>query len=65
MKGGVGATLFGFGVCCVVESGFLKHDGAPKLLWIAAGTLSLIIMIVGLIMLIKAGVMENELKKSG
>ena len=63
VTGGTGASLFGFGLCAVVESGFLKHSGSGSdwWLWMGLGTLSLIMTIFGLVLLIKAGLMEKEL----
>ncbi len=58
--GGTGASLFGFGICCVVESGFLKHGGAPVWKWVLLGTLSLIILITGVVLLIKAGFVGEQ-----
>lgn len=59
--GGVGASLFGFGLCAVVESGFLKHSGSEWWHWAGLGTISLIVTVVGLVLLIKAGLMEKDL----
>ena len=61
--GGGGAALLGFGVCCTVESGFLKHGGEPWYVWAVWGTLSLCPVIAGIVFLIKAGLLEYELKK--
>ncbi|MCA1761751.1 MAG: hypothetical protein LC664_01940 [Flavobacteriales bacterium] len=54
IKGGVGSALFGFGLCCLLESGFLKHGDSPTIYWVAAGTASLIIVLSGLNILIDA-----------
>ncbi|NHF60009.1 hypothetical protein FK220_011695 [Flavobacteriaceae bacterium TP-CH-4] len=61
-QGGVGASLFGFGLCAVVESGFLKHSDAPSWKWISLGTLSLCVVLLGLVLLIKAGFLGEQLK---
>ena len=45
--GGLGTALLGFGLCALVESAFLKHDGAEMWQWIFAGTVSLIIVMTG------------------
>ncbi|MEP3210079.1 MAG: hypothetical protein ABJN95_12850 [Maribacter sp.] len=63
VKGTLGALLFGFGLCCMIESGFLKHTGAPWYEWVLAGTISLCITMAGLVYLIKAGISGHELKK--
>ena len=62
LTGGAGTSLFGLGLCAVVESGFLKHSGAPWWLWVGLGSLSLVITMTGLVLLIKAGIMEKDLK---
>ncbi|WP_281540286.1 hypothetical protein [Maribacter aestuarii] len=62
--GGIGASLFGFGLCCLVESGFLKYGDAPWYQWVLAGTVSLCIVMFGLILLLKASSLENQLKKN-
>jgi len=62
-KGTLGAILLGSGLCCMIESGFLKYSGAIWYEWAAAGTLSLCITISGAVLLIKAGVLGHELKK--
>lgn len=61
LTGGAGACLFGFGLCAVVESGFLKHSGTLWWHWAGLGTVSLVITMLGLVLLIKAGIMEKEL----
>lgn len=64
LLGGIGASLFGFGICCTVESGFLKHGGAPIWKWVLFGTISLVVLISGLVLLIKAGFVGEQLKQS-
>ena len=54
LRGGLGAALTGFGICAIVECGFLKHDGAPVIQWAGFGTLSLIVFIAGICLLIDA-----------
>lgn len=63
VKGTLGALLFGFGLCCMIESGFLKHTGAQWYEWVLAGTIALCITMAGLVYLIKAGILGHELKK--
>jgi len=63
LQGGIGASLFGLGLCCTIESAFLKHTGTIWYYWLSAGTVSLGITIFGLVLLIKAGSLENQLKK--
>lgn len=54
LRGGFGATLTGFGLCAVVECGFLKHDGLDLWAWVGLGTLSLIAFNAGICLLIDA-----------
>jgi len=62
-QGGVGASLFGAGLCGCIESGFLKHQSAtPWYEWVGLGTLSLVVTLFGLVLLIKAGHLEKSLK---
>ena len=61
--GGLGASLFGLGVCAVLESAFLKHSGALWCVWAVLGTLSLASMVMGIVLLIKAGFMERDMKQ--
>ena len=61
--GGLGASLFGFGVCAVMESAFLKHSGTLWYVWTVLGTLSLASMVMGIVLLIKAGFMERDMKQ--
>ena len=62
-QGGVGALLLGSGISCAVESGFLKHQDVPWYVWVLAGTGSFCLIIPGVVLLIKAGILENELQK--
>ncbi len=52
IRGGLGAALFGLGLCCLLESAFLKHGHSEVWLWAVAGTISLVITISGLSLLI-------------
>ncbi|TMM57261.1 hypothetical protein FEE95_12300 [Maribacter algarum] len=63
IKGTLGALLFGFGLCCMIESGFLKHGGSIWYEWVLAGTISLCVTISGAVFLIQAGILGRELKK--
>ncbi|MGB7395758.1 MAG: hypothetical protein WA913_15330 [Pricia sp.] len=62
--GSVGAALLGFGVCCAVESGFLKHGDEPWFVWVPLGTLSLCPIIAGVVFLVRAGILGHELKNT-
>ncbi|MEM7381077.1 MAG: hypothetical protein AAF361_07750 [Bacteroidota bacterium] len=63
LNGSLGALAFGTGLCCAIESGFLKHNGASWHLWVLAGTASLALVISGLVLLIRAGILGEVLKK--
>jgi hypothetical protein len=54
LRGGVGASLIGAGVCCTIEVAFAKHAGAEFISWFVLGTLSLAILIAGVCLLIDA-----------
>ena len=54
VRGGLGASLSGFGACAIVECGFLKHEGAPWLEWVGLGTLSLIAFNAGICLIADA-----------
>jgi hypothetical protein len=45
--GALGSLVLGFGLCLLVESGFVKHSNAPSWQWISLGTLSLILIMSG------------------
>lgn len=63
LTGGFGAVLVGAGISCAIESGFFKNDGGPMLQWVLAGTGSLSLIILGVVLLIKAAFIEQRLKK--
>ncbi len=63
IKGTLGALLLGFGLCCMIESGLLKYSGAVWYAWVIAGTVSLCLTVSGVVLLVRAGVLANELKK--
>ena len=46
--GALGSLVLGFGLCLLVESGFIKHSEAPYWHWISLGTLSLILIMSGI-----------------
>lgn len=60
--GGCGAVLLGTGVSCAIESGFLKHNSTLWWQWTLAGTGSLVLLISGIVLLIKAAFIERQLK---
>lgn len=47
-SGGIGTGLLGFGLSALVESGFLKHNASAETWqWVAAGTISLVLVMAG------------------
>ena len=52
IQGTVGILLTGAGISMVVEAGLYKHTHPPLLIWMGAGTLSLIVLMAGLILMI-------------
>lgn len=64
IKGGVGAIMLGTGLSGAIESGFLKNNNEAGLLWILTGTLSLGLVISGVVFLIQAGLIDHELRKT-
>jgi hypothetical protein len=57
--GALGCLAVGFGLCLLVESGFLKHSDSPDWQWITLGTLSLIVIMSGINFLFRS--FENKL----
>jgi len=63
ITGTLGTLLLGSGLCVLLESSHLKHDGAQLYTWLLTGTIALAFVIAGVVMLIKAGVIEDNIKK--
>jgi hypothetical protein len=60
IQGGLGSSLTGFGLCCLIEAGFLKHQNEALIIWVGAGTLALVITLSGINLLI--GALEHKIK---
>ncbi|RRO20131.1 hypothetical protein [Flavobacteriaceae bacterium 14752] len=58
--GALGSLVLGFGLCLLVESGFIKHSEAPTWHWIGLGTLSLILIMSGINFLFRS--FESKIK---
>ncbi|MBS3739009.1 hypothetical protein [Mesohalobacter halotolerans] len=58
--GTLGSLTLGFGLCLLVESGFIKHNEASSWQWIGLGTLSLILIMSGINFLFKS--FESKIK---
>ncbi|MFS4468266.1 hypothetical protein [Maribacter sp. 2210JD10-5] len=63
LTGGFGAVSLGAGLSGSIESGFLKYSGADMWIWIGCGTLSLCVLVLGIILLIKAGLLSLKLNE--
>jgi hypothetical protein len=61
--GGLGSLVLGFGLCLLVESGFMKHSDAATWQWVVLGTLSLILIMSGINFLFKSFEGKLNLKK--
>jgi len=61
--GALGSLVLGFGLCLLVESGFIKHSDAPDWHWITLGTLSLILIMSGINFLFQSFKCKLKLKK--
>jgi len=54
LRGGIGVSLIGAGLCCTIEVAFMKHAGASFITWFILGTVSLAVVIAGNCLLIDA-----------
>ena len=61
--GALGSLVLGFGLCLLVESGFIKHSESPAWQWISLGTLSLILIMSGINFLFRSFEGKLEMKK--
>ncbi|MEO1516105.1 MAG: hypothetical protein AAFV95_13865 [Bacteroidota bacterium] len=52
LQGASGVVLLGMGLCMLLESAFFKHSHPPAWQWIGAGTLSLCVVMAGLMLVI-------------
>jgi uncharacterized membrane protein HdeD (DUF308 family) len=62
--GGLGTALLGIGLSALVESGFLKHSQAEAWQWVAAGTLSLILIMTGITFLFESFACKQGMSNS-
>ena len=61
--GALGSLVLGFGLCLLVESGYIKHSESPAWHWIGLGTLSLILIMSGINFLFRSFEGKLEMKK--
>ncbi len=60
LTGGIGTSLVGFGLAAAIEVGFLKNQGESMAVWVPLGTLAILVFILGIVLMIKAGRYENR-----
>ena len=65
LNGFFGALLFGGGLTLAIESGFLKHSLQPWYYWVIGGTVGLSLALIGVVILIRAGVLKSEMDREG
>lgn len=63
LYGWVGSLVLGFGLCLLLESGFIKHSKAPLWHWISLGTLSLVLIMSGINFLFRSFEAKLNMKK--
>ncbi len=54
LRGGIGASLTGFGLSWAIETGFVKHQATNTMEWLIPGTLALVVFMSGICLLIDA-----------
>jgi hypothetical protein len=64
LYGGLGTGILGFGLSALVESGFLKHSACETWQWVAAGTLSLLLIMTGINFLFESFACKQRLTDS-
>ena len=62
LNGALGAFLFGSGLCVVIESGFLKHESVFWAWWVLSGTAGIGLTLSGVVLLIRAGIIHEQLR---
>lgn len=63
VKGGLGSVFFGSGLSIAIESSHIKHSMAEDYIWILGGTAGIGLALVGIFLLIQAGILQRELDK--
>ncbi|MDC7998321.1 hypothetical protein [Gilvibacter sediminis] len=61
-NGVVGALLLGSGLSVALECSQLKHNGADFWLWTLGGTAGIGLVLSGVVLLIRAGIINEQLK---
>ena len=52
IQGTIGILLFGFGLCLFSEASFFRRTDPPAWQWVGFGTLSLVVVMAGLILIV-------------
>ncbi|NQX78638.1 hypothetical protein [Gilvibacter sp.] len=58
----MGALLLGSGISVALECSQLKHNGADFWLWTLGGTAGIGLVLSGVVLLIRAGIINEQLK---
>lgn len=62
-NGAVGALLFGSGLSIAIESSHIKHSVNDFWLWVIGGTVGIGLALSGVVLLIKAGILEYKMQQ--
>lgn len=63
-NGVVGALLLGSGLSIALECSHIKHSGGDFWLWTLGGTAGIGLLLSGVVMLVRAGILNAEIKAS-
>jgi hypothetical protein len=63
LNGGIGALLFGSGLSMAMECSHIKNDGGDFWLWVIGGTVGIGLALSGVVLLIKAGILEYKMQQ--
>jgi hypothetical protein len=63
LNGFFGALLFGSGLSIAIECSHIKHQNGDLWLWVTGGTIGIGLALSGVVLLIRAGIIEEKIKK--
>lgn len=63
INGAVGAFLLGSGLSITLECSHIKNDGGDFWLWVLGGTFGIGLVLSGVVLLIRAGILEYKMKQ--
>ena len=63
INGTVGALLLGSGLSIALECSHIKNDGGDFWLWVLGGTFGIGLVLSGVVLLIRAGILENNMRQ--